>query len=1178
MERSVGGTGGTGGAANQQGGSGGIGQGPDVHFSGAIHSIQLAQAQADDCALYLPNWQQVTVSDHQIMDFVSPLNFFPRHQEISDNRQRGTGIWFLEHPTFVEWKTGSTRLLWCSGIPGSGKTVLTSLVVDHLNQENPPVGVACAYINYKESTLQTQKHILGAIWRQLAKNHDLQEARVISRKHSKEKTTITLEEIQHLLGSSAQEFSHVYIVLDALDEYASEDLDGLIDILLDIGVNIKLMVTSRTHLAAPQHIISLDLKIHPAHDDIHNYVMARLATSRKLKRFTQDEELKHKILDAMIRKAEGMFLIVKLQMDLLSSVSTKDMLLKTLESLPANLNETYIRTLEHIKLEHSSENIGLSTLLWVAFTKRPLEVYELQAALALPRTNSYVLDNASLVQPEDILEACHGLVIISETEVEQVFRLVHYSTQEFIEEMQAIEFPDAHTRISRVLLTCLQWAAQLKEFPESYYSTKSYPLLSYSQYILAHLKGQAETTLKHEIIETFQKIKKYPSWDIAPWDFQYWPLHDQLTVMWVAIAGNLLDLVASLLQDSTHLQHASNAIVVASRYGLQEMLEVLTKGKVVIKDSDLHFALQQAAEGGYKKTVSFWLARGGKVNNIVEGQTALHAAAWKGHTEIVGMLLQADADLSILSVNNGTPLHAAVRGGNKLETVNLLLATGANPNLIWPWPGGKYGTALHEAAFFGYTELCEALLKANAAVDLIAGNYGTALQAAALGKSLESLKLLLSVGADPNLIVGKYGTALHVAAYWGHNEICKALLEANANVNLVAGDYETALQAAAQENHLQTIELLITAGADPNLGGGDYGTPLSAAAHRGHKQICKALLEANADVNLEAGRYGTALHFAVFGGELDTLKLLLAAGADPNLVGGVDRTPLQEAADRGYTEICKALLAANADVNLVALSCETALQAAVDVRNLEIVKLLLAAGADPNLIGGEFGTALQLAACWRHNAKLCEALLKANADVNIVSGIYGTALHAAVAAKALEVTKLLLAAGADPNLIAGEYGTTLQAAALFGYQGICEALLAAKANVNLIAGKYTTALQAAIQREKLEIVKILLAAGADPNLMGDMSEPPLQVAACRGHLQILKHLIKHNADINLIGGRHGTALRAASLKGHDEIVQVLLAAGADRNLGTDYDESDSDWSDTQSTSSSIYYSCVEGEL
>ncbi|KAF7300631.1 Ankyrin repeat protein [Mycena chlorophos] len=104
-----GGTGGAGGAGGQQGGGGGTGQGNIVQIH--TNSVQVHDVQSIDY--------------DKLMDFLSPINYLPRQQEIFKTRHKDTGNWLLEHSTFLEWKSGSPQVLWCSGIPGSGKTVLS---------------------------------------------------------------------------------------------------------------------------------------------------------------------------------------------------------------------------------------------------------------------------------------------------------------------------------------------------------------------------------------------------------------------------------------------------------------------------------------------------------------------------------------------------------------------------------------------------------------------------------------------------------------------------------------------------------------------------------------------------------------------------------------------------------------------------------------------------------------------------------------------------------------------------------------------------------------------------------------------------------------------------------------------------------------------------------------------
>jgi ankyrin repeat protein len=63
-----------------------------------------------------------------------------------------------------------------------------------------------------------------------------------------------------------------------------------------------------------------------------------------------------------------------------------------------------------------------------------------------------------------------------------------------------------------------------------------------------------------------------------------------------------------------------------------------------------------------------------------DGSTPLHCAAWKGHAEVVQVLLEHGADHSLENNNThwgGTPLHAAAHGNQK-AAAELLIAHGAD--------------------------------------------------------------------------------------------------------------------------------------------------------------------------------------------------------------------------------------------------------------------------------------------------------------------------------------------------------------------------------------------------------------------------------------------------------------------------------------------------------------------
>jgi len=97
--------------------------------------------------------QGIVSTDKEILDWISPLNFWTTHQDISRQRHAGTGNWFLEDPKFQSWLEGlegNKRVLWCPGdrmilcvsqtlaystdahLAGSGKTILRLDFTVHL--------------------------------------------------------------------------------------------------------------------------------------------------------------------------------------------------------------------------------------------------------------------------------------------------------------------------------------------------------------------------------------------------------------------------------------------------------------------------------------------------------------------------------------------------------------------------------------------------------------------------------------------------------------------------------------------------------------------------------------------------------------------------------------------------------------------------------------------------------------------------------------------------------------------------------------------------------------------------------------------------------------------------------------------------------------------------------------
>jgi ankyrin repeat protein len=87
------------------------------------------------------------------------------------------------------------------------------------------------------------------------------------------------------------------------------------------------------------------------------------------------------------------------------------------------------------------------------------------------------------------------------------------------------------------------------------------------------------------------------------------------------------------------------------------------------------------------------------------GWTALHEASWKGHEDIVEVLLGAGASVGTQNGYQSTALHVASEYGHP-EVVKRLLRWGADPNVTDLW--GRI--PLHKAASEGHAQIVHILL------------------------------------------------------------------------------------------------------------------------------------------------------------------------------------------------------------------------------------------------------------------------------------------------------------------------------------------------------------------------------------------------------------------------------------------------------------------------------------
>jgi hypothetical protein len=106
-----------------------------------------------------------------ILDWLTLVDHAPQQNDFLRHRQAGTGQWLLDSAGFKGWVENKKQTLFCPGIPGAGKTILTSIVVEELStrfQDDKSIALAYIYCNFKRQNEQALEDLLASILKQLA--------------------------------------------------------------------------------------------------------------------------------------------------------------------------------------------------------------------------------------------------------------------------------------------------------------------------------------------------------------------------------------------------------------------------------------------------------------------------------------------------------------------------------------------------------------------------------------------------------------------------------------------------------------------------------------------------------------------------------------------------------------------------------------------------------------------------------------------------------------------------------------------------------------------------------------------------------------------------------------------------------------------------------------------------
>lgn len=235
-------------------------------------------------------------------------------------RSPGTGLWLTEGEEFQQWLESEHARLWFYGIPGAGKTVLASSVIEEaLRRSSPRAAVAFFYCDYKNADTQDLSNILGSLAQQFAKQDEDSFAKLrnfYETCNPEHRTNVEYEceALLDLVRAVALVFDSAMIIVDGLDECGTKTssvVESLIRLHDGENTTIKTLFLSRDEIEIRERLEDYTkVSIAARSSDLRLYVAAEIDLRTRKKRLRiKDQSLKEYILERLVEGAEGMYVL-----------------------------------------------------------------------------------------------------------------------------------------------------------------------------------------------------------------------------------------------------------------------------------------------------------------------------------------------------------------------------------------------------------------------------------------------------------------------------------------------------------------------------------------------------------------------------------------------------------------------------------------------------------------------------------------------------------------------------------------------------------------------------------------------------------------------------------------------------------------------------------------------------
>ncbi|KAK5048279.1 hypothetical protein LTR84_005949 [Exophiala bonariae] len=608
-----------------------------------------------------------------ILTWLSTFHYRQKYTDLCKRRMKDTGQWLLNSDTFQQWLSKGQspyRPVWCCGDPGTGKSVLASLMIDHImaicSSAARSKAIAYHFVDHLDEASGNCLTILRSILHQLSEQLDPLPMVITTLFEDlyKKGKEIGFDETKLAIRACINMLDQVFVVIDALDEAPAQERSSLLSTIKEFSSQCKIIVTSRPHLDDISRTFHDDPSIDVTAQDSDLQLYLRSRMSSTCHSFVGNEDFMDQIIHTIIEHAHGLFLLAVLHIDNVLNEPTIGDALVALSSISSNLQLTFQTMLKRIANQQNQNRVGLATraLAVLAYVKRPLQAIELCDILSV-RPNQTHLNSLFRPSCATVLDCCGGLVVLDKNT--STIHLVHYTLQEYIRTDPFGQEIAPPTTVARL---CLEYLG-MDDFASGSFANEQ---------------------------EIFTCIMSYPFY---PYAARWWGHHVNGDK---SLIGSTLDLLWSSPHRATLAQvfmydaglreeywcaeeaNSNNPLTVAAWYHMHEVSRILLDDDCIPVDSATSLgttALIRSTSENDVTLAKMLIERGADPYGCNWYGSSLHCVAESGHCEVMEYLLNLGLDVDSRDHHGRTPLHCAAQRGRS-GVVRLLLDRGASIDVI----------------------------------------------------------------------------------------------------------------------------------------------------------------------------------------------------------------------------------------------------------------------------------------------------------------------------------------------------------------------------------------------------------------------------------------------------------------------------------------------------------------